>query len=525
MPYRNSFSTPAGRVVSTSTLHPTSQSSRRKRSRSWLVKKLPVLSAGLSFFIFVLAYGVALSTPVMAQTTIWPSSAKPTTIDHGNPAPTELGVKFKSDTTGYITGLRFYKASTNKGTHVAHIWSTSGVLLRSATFTNETASGWQQVNFSTPVQVTANTVYIASYWAPAGHFSMDMNYFASKGVNSAPLHALQNGVNGGNGVYVHSSKSSFPNGNYESSNFWVDVVYSGQATAANPQLKVSATSLSFGSVAVNTATTASVTLTSSGTSPLTVSSASVSGTGFSLTAGTFPTTLNPNSSMTLQLQFKPTASGAVTGKLTIGSNSTTGTSTVVSLSGTGAAANPQLKVSATTLSFGTVAVKTAKTGSVTLTSSGTTAVTVSSASISGTGFSIVGGSFPATLNPNQTLTLTLQFKPTAAGSDTGKLTINSNSTTGTTATVALSGTGTTVAGQVNLSWSAPSSSAAPVVGYNIYRALGSGAFQLLNSSMDAKTTYVDTGVVSGDTYNYTVKSVDTSGVESAPSNEITVSVP
>jgi hypothetical protein len=515
VPYRNSFSTPAGRVVSTS---------RGKRQRSFPAK-LPLLSGGLSVLLLLLTLGMALVTPANAQITLWSASAKPTTIDHGNPAPTEIGMKFKSDTTGYVTGLRFYKASTNVGTHTAHIWSMSGTLLGSASFANETASGWQQVNFAKPIPVTANTDYVASYFAPSGHYSMDSNYFATKGIDNAPLHALANGVNGGNGVYLHASKSGFPWGTYLSSNFWVDIVFSTQATAANPQLKVSATTLSFGSVALNTAATSSVTLTSSGTSAVTLNSASITGTGFSIVAGTFPTTLNPNQSLTLQLQFKPTAAGAATGKLTINSNSTTGSTATVSLSGTGAAANPQLKVSATTLSFGSVAVNSATTGSVTLTSSGTTAVTVSSASVAGTGFSIVGGTFPATLNPNQTLTLQLQFKPTAAGSDTGKLTVNSNSTTGATAAIALSGTGTTVAAQVDLSWSAPSSSADPVAGYNVYRALGSGAFQLVNSSMDTKTTFVDTGVVGGDTYNYTVKSVDTSGVESAPSNEIAVSVP
>jgi fibronectin type 3 domain-containing protein len=129
------------------------------------------------------------------------------------------------------------------------------------------------------------------------------------------------------------------------------------------------------------------------------------------------------------------------------------------------------------------------------------------------------------LSPGQTLAVKLQFKPTAAGSDTGKLTLTSNSTTGTSSTVALSGTGTTVAQKVNLSWIAPASSADPVAGYNIYRALGSGAFQLVNSSMDTKTSYVDSAVIAGDTYNYVVRSVDESGVESAASNEISVAVP
>ena len=523
MPYRNSFSTPTGRVVSTSALHSTIDSSEGNIPRSFRAK-LPLLGRALCVLLLVLACGATLTTSANAQITLFPASAKPVVVDHGNPAPTELGMKFKSDTTGYITGLRFYKASTNVGTHTAHIWSTSGTLLGSASFANETASGWQQVNFANPIAVTANTEYIASYFAPSGHYSMDTYYF-SKQINNAPLHGLASGASGGNGVYLHASKSGFPTSTYISSNFWVDVVFTTQATPANPQLKVSATTLSFGSVALNTAATSSVTLTSSGTSAVTVNSASITGIGFSIVAGSFPATLSPNQSLTLQLQFKPTTSGAATGKLTISSNSTTGSTATVSLSGTGAAANPQLKVSATTLSFGSVAVNSATTGSVTLTSSGTTAVTVSSASITGAGFSIVGGTFPATLNPNQTMTLQVQFKPTAAGSDTGQLAINSNSTTGATAAVALSGTGTAVAGQVDLSWSAPSSSANPVAGYNVYRALGSGAFGLVNSSMDTATTYVDTGVTSGDTYNYIVKSVDTSGVESAPSNEIAVAVP
>jgi Domain of unknown function (DUF4082)/Abnormal spindle-like microcephaly-assoc'd, ASPM-SPD-2-Hydin len=524
VPYRNSFSTPAGRVVSTSALHSTIRSSRGKRPRSFPAK-LPLLRGALRALLLVLACGIALSAPADAQISLLPTNVTPASVDIGDTHPTELGMKFKSDTSGYITALRFYKAKNNGGTHTAHIWSTSGKLLGSASFTNETASGWQQVTFATPVAISANTVYVASYFAPFGHYSETVRYFLSA-VNNAPLHALASETNDPNGVFLHSANSGFPTTTtWQATNFWVDIVFSAKATAANPQLKVSATTLSFGSVAVNTAATSSVTLTSTGTSAVTVNSASITGTGFSIVASSFPVTLNPNQSLTLQVQFKPTASGAATGKLTINSNSTTGSTATVSLSGTGAAANPQLKVSATTLSFGSVAVNSATTGSVTLTSSGTTAVTVSSASISGTGFSIVGGTFPATLNPNQTMTLKLQFKATAAGSDTGKLTINSNSTTGATATVALSGTGTAVAGQVDLSWDAPSSSADPVAGYNVYRAIGSGAFQLVNSSMDKATTYVDTGVVSGDSYNYIVKSVDTSGVESAPSNEIAVSVP
>ncbi len=522
MHYRNLLPTSAP-VVSTLALNlNTSSFTRDQLLRP--AKRRFLLGRTLSALLLVLVYAVALSSHADAQVSLLSTSATPATIDSGDSNPTELGMKFTTDTAGYITALRFYKASTNTGTHVAHIWNMKGVLIGRAVFTGETASGWQQVNFATPVKVAANTVYVAAYYAPNGHYSTTANYFASGGINNAPLHAPQDGVSGSNGVY-HHGVGPFPTIGNQASNFWVDVVYSGQATPAVPKLTVSASTLNFGSIAVNSQTTGTVTLTSSGSSPLTVNSAAVTGTGFSLVAGTFPTTLNPNSSMTLQVQFKPTASGVATGSLTIGSNSTTGSSTVVSLSGTGTAANPQLKVSATTLSFGSVAVNTAATGSVTLTSTGTSAVTVNSASMSGTGFSITGGSFPATLNPNQTMAVQLQFKPTTAGAATGQLTINSNSTTGSSAPVALSGTGTATAEQVNLSWSAPASSSDPVAGYNIYRALGSGAFQLVNSGIDKTTTYVDSAVTSGNTYNYIVRSVDQSGVESPNSNQIAVAVP
>jgi hypothetical protein len=236
-------------------------------------------------------------------------------------------------------------------------------------------------------------------------------------------------------------------------------------------------------------------------------------------------TLNPTQSVTFQVQFDPPAIGAASGQITISSNSTTGGIASVTLNGTGIAADPQLTVSVTGLNFSSIAVNTATTLSVTLTSTGTTPVTVNSGTIAGAGFTIVGGSFPAILTPTQTLSLQIQFKPIAAGSATGQLTINSNSTMGATATVALSGRGTAVAHEVDLSWHAPTTSPDPVAGYNIYRLTGSSSFVLINSSPDSSITYVDSAVVSGSTYNYVVKSVDVSGIESIASNQIAVTIP
>jgi hypothetical protein len=122
--------------------------------------------------------------------------------------------------------VRFYKSSANTGTHVGSLWTASGTLLARATFTNETASGWQQVTFSTPVAITANTVYVASYHTDVGRYAGDNGYFATAGVDNGPLHALKDGVSGGNGVYSYSSSPVFPTLTYNASNYWVDVMFS-----------------------------------------------------------------------------------------------------------------------------------------------------------------------------------------------------------------------------------------------------------------------------------------------------------
>src|SRR5262249_23666180 len=143
-----------------------------------------------------------------ATTMIWPSNPTPAIVDGGDPNAVELGVKFQSDVAGSITGLRFYKAATNTGTHVGNLWSSTGQSLGTVTFRGETASGWQQASFASPVAIQANTVYVASYFAPNGHYSATRDYFATQGVDTPPLHALANGVAGGNGVYAYGATSS-----------------------------------------------------------------------------------------------------------------------------------------------------------------------------------------------------------------------------------------------------------------------------------------------------------------------------
>ncbi len=88
-----------------------------------------------------------------------------------DPNAVELGVKIRSDVAGYITGVRFYKNSADTSVHTGSLWSGSGQLLATGTFSNESGSGWQQLNFSAPVAITANTTYVASYHTSSGYYS------------------------------------------------------------------------------------------------------------------------------------------------------------------------------------------------------------------------------------------------------------------------------------------------------------------------------------------------------------------
>jgi len=157
--------------------------------------------------------------------TIWNGTTGPTLASASDSNAVELGVKFRTTVNGYITALRFYKGPANTGTHVGNLWTSTGSLLASVTFTNETASGWQQATLPSPVAITANTTYVASYHTNVGGYAGDGAYFATSGVNNPPLQALGDGVDGGNGVYRYGP-SSFPNQSNNANNYWIDVVFS-----------------------------------------------------------------------------------------------------------------------------------------------------------------------------------------------------------------------------------------------------------------------------------------------------------
>ena len=303
-------------------------------------------------------------------------------------------------------------------------------------------------------------------------------------------------------------------------------------SAATSVLSVNETSLVFTDVAVNTPVTQPVTLASTGTQPVTINAVALTGTGFTLSGAAFPLTLAPSQTATLSVQFRPTTAGPAAGQVTVTSNSITGSTTVINLSGTGgarplsafycytntppkglgtdtctvklasgsssgtvsltsnnaavtmpatvtvpanataaqftanispvSAAQPVtltastgsssmsvslqlspatlvLSVSRTSVSFQDVVVNASATQSIMLTSTGTAPVTINGAALTGTGFSMSGSTFPLTLNPSQTATLSVQFRPTASGVATGQITVSSNASTGSTTVISLNG--------------------------------------------------------------------------------------
>ena len=151
---------------------------------------------------------------------IWAGAAPSGAVDASDTSAVNLGVQFQASANGTISAVRFYKEVDNTGTHTGSLWSSTGTLLATGTFSGETASGWQELDFSSPVPVTAGTTYVASYHTSTGHYAITSSGLASA-VTNGPLTALPSG-----GVYAYGTGNVFPSSSFNASNYWVDVVYS-----------------------------------------------------------------------------------------------------------------------------------------------------------------------------------------------------------------------------------------------------------------------------------------------------------
>jgi hypothetical protein len=502
--------------------------------------------------------------------TLWSSTVKPATASFSDSGSYELGVKFRPDVSGYIVALRFYKGQSNTGVHVGHLWTTTGSLLSTATFTNESTSGWQQVALPKPVLINANQVCVASYWGPKGHYALSRPFF-TKTYSNPPLYAIANGTGGPNGV-LRKGKSGFPTAGNQASNFWVDVVFvpgfgarlwsgspvppiSANASAHELGVKFSSdvsgyiTALRFYKGASNTGVHVGHLWTSTGALLATAKFVNESASGwqqvslpksvpieadrqyvasywdpkghFALSRAYFN---KPYSNLPLQ------APGGGTNGVAAGGTSKFPTATSdasnywvdVAFVPVVSAGSAHLTLAPASLRFGDVKIKSSSTLPLVVTNTGSASATISKVSASGSGFSVSGPKLPVKLSENQKASFSVKFAPAATGSVTGKVTVTSNAAN-SLATVSLAGTGVKQY-FVDLSWHASTSRG--VIGYYVYRGTASGGpYSRLNSSPTTATKYTDTTVEAGRTYYYVATAINSKGLQSAHSNQIRAVIP
>jgi hypothetical protein len=293
-------------------------------------------------------------------------------------------------------------------------------------------------------------------------------------------------------------------------------------TGAQAGISLTPSSANFGSVTVGATNSQTIQIGNTGNGVLTITQASVTGTGFSVAGLTLPLSINPGLTSTFNAQYQPAIAGSASGSISIVSNAAVSPS-VVTLTGTGVAATQILSLSTTSLSFGNVDTGTSSTQTVSVTNTGNANVQISQIAVAGTGYSLSGASAPITLTPSQKLTFSVILNPAVAGSASGTVTITSNAT-GSPAMITLSGSGVTpVPHTVSLAWTASTS---VVSGYNVYRSTTSGSgYAKVNGSLVAVVNYTDSSVANGTTYYYVTTAVDGSGNESSYSNQATAVIP
>ncbi|MDE2261046.1 MAG: DUF4082 domain-containing protein, partial [Gammaproteobacteria bacterium] len=166
-------------------------------------------------------YGAATFTETAVQGVLF-TSQTPAAVNLTDGHGYELGMKFQASAAGQITAIHFWKDTKETGTHVGNIWSASGTLLASVTFTGESASGWQAQQLTSPLTIQANITYVVSV-------NVNSYYVATNGglqtaVVNSPLSSVADGANG---VYA-GTPGQFPTSSYQNSNYFRDITFAAQ---------------------------------------------------------------------------------------------------------------------------------------------------------------------------------------------------------------------------------------------------------------------------------------------------------
>jgi hypothetical protein len=201
------------------------------------------------------------------------------------------------------------------------------------------------------------------------------------------------------------------------------------------------TGVDFGDVTVGTSGTQTVVVTNLGHSNATISAATVTGSGFNYMGTALPLTLPRGQSVSLTINFAPSAAGVSTGNLSLSTSGNISPNNVP-LTGTGVQSQQTLSltVSPQSINFGNVPVGSSGSQNVSLLNTGNGPVNVSQATMGGNGFGMTGLGLPMTLGPGQSTAFTVSFAPAGAGGASGNISVVSNAAN-SVSTVALSGMG------------------------------------------------------------------------------------
>ncbi len=205
------------------------------------------------------------------------------------------------------------------------------------------------------------------------------------------------------------------------------VSLSATAVGKSSNLGVTPASISFGDVKVGAESTQTVQLKNSGSTAITISSVTVSGSGITVSGLNTPATLAAGATANVSAMFKPTSAGNASGALTIKSNASDA-SDAIGWSGTATASSGSSSLAATpsSIAFGSVPTGATTTQTIQLANSGSASITVSSISESGSGLTVSGISTPFNIAAGKTANLTASLKLSSAGSASGAIKFSSN---------------------------------------------------------------------------------------------------
>ena len=178
----------------------------------------------------------------MTTGNLW-GTTTPTDVNIDNGPEVWLGTVLTFSVSGWVTKARFYKGSSNTGTHVARLWRMSdGAVLGSVTFSGETSSGWQEQAFASAIPVASGTQYCIGYHSPTGFFSRNANYFGAAAFTNGQITGLQSasvtpGVSG-NGRYREDTAASTAllDSAFNHTAYFADVEFTDTDPAPTPAL-------------------------------------------------------------------------------------------------------------------------------------------------------------------------------------------------------------------------------------------------------------------------------------------------